>query len=146
VQRKWSTAPERLTGDLRWPSTIGTRRRGVDAEILSRIGGAESDAREAYLTTGSIRGAATAGSVPRILNLIPLSPPLAAGDRRDVSAHESRTDLGERNEDRLSSPSCLSHKQNLSSPYTRSAYMPHANGLGPTIQKYASLRRKRTTR
>ena len=69
-----------------------------------------------------------------------MSPPLAAGDRRDMSANGSRANSGERNEDRLSSPSCLSHKQTLSSPYTRVAYMPHANGLGPTIQKYASLR------
>ena len=51
-----------------------------------------------------------------------LSPPLAAGDRRDVSAHESRTDLGERNEDRLSSPSCLSHKP-------KSEFSLHAIGL-----------------
>ena len=43
VQREWSTAPDRLTGDLRWLSTIGMRRQGVDAEILSRIDGAESE-------------------------------------------------------------------------------------------------------
>ena len=31
--REWATAPERLTGAMRWPPPTGSRRRGVGAEL-----------------------------------------------------------------------------------------------------------------
>ena len=91
----WTTAPEWLTGGLRWPPPTGSRwagrgrrDRGDRRRSKTQAGTTTAKQREEKVRIPENSGGGTAAAARRgTVNLIPLSLPLAYGDRdpRDVS-------------------------------------------------------------
>jgi hypothetical protein len=64
IRRRWTTAPDWLTGVLRWPSPVGSRGRGVDAELV-RARRSRSGTPRRQPDRGGKRRRGRNGSAPR---------------------------------------------------------------------------------